>query len=730
MTESTPIITPSPPTTQDVALPEPTITTPETAFRNVEVLDFNPKNVDVAQEPKNVDVLEMLISEKTALAGELAQYKFLCKQREQELEELQLKFNLAAKRADEVENSFIQEQKRKDEVQELNERLTRETSNLRMQLSEKSDYIEELKNCLTAERQKVNDMENKQTNSVLEEVKAPNTDNNDSRIESLMQTKFMYEQQIRDLQVMVQQLSQDKEQSNQQYQNYASHLNQEIASLNEKNAELAEQVSNLEGREKSLIDHVSGLEKQIQQTIKHQQQQTENKEEEYKQFTDEIKELKSQIESMNEEKMVFQLKIKSQEDKLEELSNEKLQTPKEEVMERVYSPEEDKKLLEKMESDKIAASRALIQNADLKQQLDELQMKFIELTNDKVELMTKLDSEMFTNKDIRQTYQQLKDTIDSLTEKLHFKDEEMIRLSHENNDLKLEVMELKHGKKEFHGDSCSSDHHDSSCSHDSSSEYHHHNDSSEHKHDHGDCHQHNENHSHGHHEGHNDDEQNDHHHHDHHNHESHQHDEAEHSKSCEDHIETPPKKEIQEPSSHSNTNSTPKLRPEAAMRKLEERFTKLMTEVADLTDDKQRLEHLVLQLQGETETIGEYISLYQTQRRVLKQRDYERSNYLQKIESERQELLKKMAYLNRLLVGLGIEVPLEAREESVIEPDPMPEPTTNGLEDRQQVLQKIQSIIHEMQEKSIIKDDLTKCGSGGSIAINHCSFCSGTLETV
>lgn len=42
----------------------------------------------------------------------------------------------------------------------------------------------------------------------------------------------------------------------------------------------------------------------------------------------------------------------------------------------------------------------------------------------------------------------------------------------------------------------------------------------------------------------------------------------------------------------------------AAMEKLEDRFTRIMKEVADLTDEKQRLEHLVLQLQGETETIG------------------------------------------------------------------------------------------------------------------------------
>lgn len=41
-----------------------------------------------------------------------------------------------------------------------------------------------------------------------------------------------------------------------------------------------------------------------------------------------------------------------------------------------------------------------------------------------------------------------------------------------------------------------------------------------------------------------------------------------------------------------------------AMEKLEERFTRTMKEVAALSDEKQRLEHLVLQLQGETETIG------------------------------------------------------------------------------------------------------------------------------
>lgn len=40
------------------------------------------------------------------------------------------------------------------------------------------------------------------------------------------------------------------------------------------------------------------------------------------------------------------------------------------------------------------------------------------------------------------------------------------------------------------------------------------------------------------------------------------------------------------------------------MKKLEDRFKETIEKVAELTDEKQKLEHLVLQLQSETETIG------------------------------------------------------------------------------------------------------------------------------
>lgn len=45
------------------------------------------------------------------------------------------------------------------------------------------------------------------------------------------------------------------------------------------------------------------------------------------------------------------------------------------------------------------------------------------------------------------------------------------------------------------------------------------------------------------------------------------------------------------------------------IKKLEDRFKETMDRVAELTDEKQKLEHLVLQLQEETETIGLFFTI-------------------------------------------------------------------------------------------------------------------------
>lgn len=86
-----------------------------------------------------------------------------------------------------------------------------------------------------------------------------------------------------------------------------------------------------------------------------------------------------------------------------------------------------------------------------------------------------------------------------------------------------------------------------------------------------------------------------------------------------------------------------------AMMKLQDRFLKIMGEVADLSDEKHRLEHIILQLQNETDTICEYVALYQQQRSLLKRRDEERGAQLKVFQQECGKLKRELEELGGLL---------------------------------------------------------------------------------
>lgn len=89
-----------------------------------------------------------------------------------------------------------------------------------------------------------------------------------------------------------------------------------------------------------------------------------------------------------------------------------------------------------------------------------------------------------------------------------------------------------------------------------------------------------------------------------------------------------------------------------AHRVLESRFTRSMKEVAELSDEKQQLEHVVAQLQLETESIGDYITIYQFQRGVMKQQARERELELASLHHEREEMKQKITTLQDLISKL------------------------------------------------------------------------------
>ncbi|KAM9327237.1 golgin subfamily A member 2 [Gastrophryne carolinensis] len=94
---------------------------------------------------------------------------------------------------------------------------------------------------------------------------------------------------------------------------------------------------------------------------------------------------------------------------------------------------------------------------------------------------------------------------------------------------------------------------------------------------------------------------------------------------------------------------------QSAMEKLQSRFTGLMQERVELKDRVEELEHRCIQLSGETDTIGEYIALYQSQRAILKERHKEKEEYISRLAQDKEEMKAKLLELQVLVMRLVSE---------------------------------------------------------------------------
>lgn len=159
---------------------------------------------------------------------------------------------------------------------------------------------------------------------------------------------------------------------------------------------------------------------------------------------------------------------------------------------------------------------------------------------------------------------------------------------------------------------------------------------------------------------------------------------------------------------HNNEDEIDKL---AAMHHLEEKVKRTMDDIAKLTEEKHRLEHLVLQLQSETETIGEYVALYQHQRGILKQRALEKDKQLKQLAADREEMKEKLQKLNDLVAKLVKDNNIDTKELLQTANDNQSEETA----------EKIVNLLTEIKTSNLMQPNE---------GIHHCPCCSGQLITV
>lgn len=230
------------------------------------------------QSDSNVQIIQVLIGEKAQLNTELTKSRHAYRERELELEELRTEHTQTVQRLEQLQQRCQKQQQSSEQQHNEIVELQHTLEQAQTHIKDRQTHLEELEAQVKQLHVQQEDLQQQYSNKCneldmaqlrLRQLSDESNVNADNRIESLTQTQYMYEQQIRDLQQMVSQLTQDKEQAAIQYQNY-------VSNLNERNAELSAECGQLKEREAQLVEHVSGLEREIQKNLALQAQYKES----------------------------------------------------------------------------------------------------------------------------------------------------------------------------------------------------------------------------------------------------------------------------------------------------------------------------------------------------------------------------------------------------------------------------------------------------------------------
>ncbi|CAH0404777.1 unnamed protein product [Chilo suppressalis] len=473
------------------------------------------------------------------------------------------------------------------------------------------------------------------------------------RNDELLQKVEYLEQQLKVVQ-------KERDQINVHYEQYATELNEQLKLVTSKNEDLSNQVYHLSNRENSLVDQISEMEIRIQnlqiKSLEYKEQpqileKNENVEKniDFNAVQNEYNVVQKQLEAMTTKYEQLQKAYAENERKIIELQEAN----------KVSCSHENisiTKLTADIASDKIAAQKATEQNKKLKTSMQELEEDFVKMSQDKLQLTEKITAEKFLNRELTIKLAECEDKCKDMHIKLMAKDEEMIRLQNNYRDLDKEYSELsktirknteKHDNNEYNQDTLVKEDTEINGKED------------------------NEN-----------------------------------SMVSEDENKVLPHKHTNDLSCDFRRSSIPK---EDAMIKLQERFLKIMSEVADLSDEKHRLEHIILQLQNETDTICEYVALYQQQRSLLKKRDDERSAQVKLFQIECDRLKRQLEELSGILIRFAEDEELAVYFQ---------------VESKKKEMDKVRSLLFNLKTNSLVdpkRSDLELSN------VYPCNCCSGNL---
>ncbi|XP_076316406.1 golgin subfamily A member 2-like isoform X4 [Tachypleus tridentatus] len=702
----------------------------------------------------HIQTIGILVAEKTELQSSVSQIQQTAKQRAVEIEELQGRLRASRQRVSDLERDLSNVSSSAQQLEKSSKESSKELDRLRLENYKLSKSNEELKHENYELTEKLNkkiiecqgqekDLSNMSSKLAMAELHIKqlsliNETENPQQLEELHHAKIDLEKQVTKYRESVQKLTTERDQMSKYYQDYVQKLSQELALIrDELNQAIADKAA-LAKDKLSLLEKLE-LSENSKKTSQIQCQDLEELNQKLESLSTENGKLRKEIDSQIRDNTHMSHLLEERESKLEELES---------FLVRQQETQVDKsQLLQTMQSEKVAASRAVSQNRQLKEQLMELQDAFVKLNNDKLKLTDELHHEQHISKELGERLSEQEEELAEIKDQLSRKEKQLKileqnahketfqhhqivdRMRHyeaqghltevlqedlikaqerietlltQNTELRMalagQAEDMVKCVNETSVDKETDRKNDLVASLSASvrqlemeRDYLLH----ELK-----------------------DQQN----------------QREDLKSQMTDLNSRESNVVLKEDHESLKNS---------MKQLEEKFKKTMDHIAELSDQKQQLEHLVTQLQGETDTIADYITLYQVQRGIMRKRATEKDEYIAQLAKDREEMKARLSELQnlvmrlleerKLLHNIAVEMPqnsnpsiervVEVNDNSAAVFTDLPGNLSDVKVKDDQTARKIMNLFTEIESSNLIEKPVLD-------TFHPCPVCSGRLLTV
>ncbi|XP_078687417.1 golgin subfamily A member 2-like isoform X1 [Branchiostoma floridae x Branchiostoma belcheri] len=644
----------------------------------------------------HIQTIGILVAEKSELQTQLSHTHNAARQKSNEAEDYKSRLQASRQRLADLEREATSTANYSRQYEKANKLLEKEKDDLKMEVyklnrakDEMSQQNSELTERLQAKAQECSTIEQEvrslrgqlsMTELRVQQLSS-HTDSQEvqQHVDRIQEEKADLERKVLQYTQAFQQLSAEREQLTHQYQEHSSHLQQQLHQLAYQLSSVTEERDRLSSRHQELefriaqlegaaVDETDGERKYNSgtndsgETPEEEPVITSMETEELVQERDQI--LQRYHEQVNDNAQLSRL-VAEKEDRILELES---------ALARLGEADIDRdQLLEDMQNDKATISRAMAQNKELKNQLAELQTGFIKVSNDKAELTESLQSERHATSELSRTVQEQEEQLTSLREEVQSKAQQVTELTSSGEDLMKQLMQqsqladrMRHYEaqgqltemlqRELASaqetiNTLSSQNTDLKSQLDSRPVAENPDTSTENATDSGE--------------------------------QSELLDNSDVVSTLSAAIRQLEMErdslmetfEDQRRTHHLLVEEMDKLREEQeqraltdgyipqekhnhlqeAMDKLQDRFSAVMRDKAELSDKVQELEHLNMQLSGETETIGEYITLYHYQRAALHQRAREKDEFITRLAIDREDMQNKLGQLQNLVMQMLTE---------------------------------------------------------------------------